>query len=255
MFRESIGRVGLVFERIKFWWTLSFVALFIVALYARVVSMVQLGFYEHVILVSFFILGTVLLALFIQVGALSIGELFIWFDESARLKNARLELNTKELDYRETKPEKVILLELTNRERTLDANQVEVTLSNVLNIDSVSNKELEQLSHEVSIHQYKLMPKNIDDQKSGSLKLRRRDTKEFCFLETNKGRDEFYIKIDTLSKRDNIDIVGGFPPGNYEIGLKIRGSMPKRLIWWYIDIVVFYNGKDQLYIKEVRNEF
>lgn len=251
MFRESIGRVGLVFERLKFWWTLSFVALFIVALYARVVSMVQLGFYGHVILVSFFIFGTVCLALSIQVGALSIGKLFIWFDESARVKYARLEFNTKELDYRETKPEKVILLELTNRERRLDANQVEVTLSNVVNIDSVSNKEFEQLSHEVFIHQYKLMPKNIADQKSGSLKLRRRDTKEFCFLETSNGRDEFYFKIDPRGKNNNIDIVGGFPPGNYKVELKIKGEMPNRIIWWNIDdIVVFYNGKDQLYIKE-----
>lgn len=170
---------------------------------------------------------------------------------SAIEKHANLNIEKKELDFRETNQEKVILLVLENKERWLDADGVEVRFSNIYQTEGDETNEIKQLRHQVFNNNYRLAWKKVSDQKLSSVRLARKEPKELFFIETNKARNEFYVKVDTRGQRNENDKVGGFPPGKYEIDLMVRGNMPKRVIFYFLRASVFYNGGNQLYVKSV----
>lgn len=164
-------------------------------------------------------------------------------------KHANLNIETKELDFRETKQEKVILLVLDNKEWWLDADNVKILFTNMFQTEDNETGIVKQLCRQVSGKNYRLVWKKVSDQKSVAVKLARNETKELSFVETNKARNEFYVKIDPRGQQSNSDIVGGFPPGKYKIDLMVRGNMPKRVIFSTLRVSVFYKGSNQLYVS------
>lgn len=163
-------------------------------------------------------------------------------------KHAKLNIEKKELDFRETKQEKVILLTLENKEWMLDADDVEIQFLGI-HISEGDENVIEQFHHQIFSNKFRLMWKEVSDQKSASVKLSRKELKELFFIETNKARDEFYVKVDPRGQRNNKDLVGGFPPGKYELDLMVRGKMPKRVVFWDVCVSVYYKGGNKLYAK------
>lgn len=170
-------------------------------------------------------------------------------------KHASLELDCKKFEKDETE----VRLLIFNIERKLDAKQIKVhgfsvvPLPNKFGQLGMTDKELEQIRHNLTNKSLAVWPCSNKEKAQDSVDIRKKDgVGQFCFIKTSRGRNEFYLQMVTIDKRLNelaFTAVGGFLPGKYKFNAQIQGDMTKRYIFMSASIEIWYKGDNQIEVR------